>query len=139
MPLDPSYPRARIDAMIDRAGPFRVISDIAEVRALLESPASMMLPAIDPGSAAYVLFTSGSTGEPKGVTMPHRALYNMITWQNRRPSGAAGGSTLQFFPLSFDVSFQEIFSTLCGGGTLRLVSESTRKDLRALPTPANAP
>ena len=83
-------------------------------------------------SAAYVLFTSGSTGEPKGVTMPHRALANLITWQNRRPSGAVGGSTLQFFPLSFDVSFQEIFSTLCGGGTLRLVSETQRKDLAAL-------
>ena len=90
------------------------------------------LPAIDPESAAYVLFTSGSTGEPKGVTMPHRALTNVIAWQNRRPSGAVGGSTLQFVPLSFDVSFQEIFSTLCGGGTLRLVSETQRKDLPAL-------
>ena len=107
VPLDVSYPRARIDLMIDRARPFRVISDIAEVRALMEVPATTTLPAIDPESAAYVLFTSGSTGEPKGVTMPHRALHNLIAWQNRRPSGAVGGSTLQFFPLSFDVSFQE--------------------------------
>jgi len=132
VPLDPSYPHARIDAMIDRVQPFRVISDIAEARALMQVTATTTLPAIGPESAAYVLFTSGSTGEPKGVTMPHRALANLITWQNRRPSGAAGGSTLQFFPLSFDVSFQEIFSTLCGGGTLRLVSESPRKDLRRL-------
>ena len=132
VPLDVGYPRARIDLMIDRARPFRVISDIAEVRALLEVPATTTLPAIDPESAAYVLFTSGSTGEPKGVTMPHRALHNVIAWQNRRPSGAVGGSTLQFFPLSFDVSFQEVFSTLCGGGTLRLVSGTQRKDLRAL-------
>ena len=132
VPLDPSYPRARIDAMIDRAQPFRVISDIAEVRALLEAPATTILPAIDPDSAAYVLFTSGSTGEPKGVTMPHRALHNLIAWQNRRPSGAVGRSTLQFFPLSFDVSFQEVFSTLCGGGALRLLSEAQRKDLSAL-------
>ncbi len=132
VPLDVSYPRARIDLMIDRARPFRVISDMAEVRALMEVPATTTLPAIDPESAAYVLFTSGSTGEPKGVTMPHRALHNLIAWQNRRPSGAVGGSTLQFFPLSFDVSFQEVFSTLCGGGTLRLVSETQRKDLRAL-------
>ena len=132
VPLDPSYPRARIDAIIDRVRPFRVISDLAEARALMQVTATTTLPAIGPETAAYVLFTSGSTGEPKGVTMPHRALANLITWQNRRPSGAAGGSTLQFFPLSFDVSFQEIFSTLCGGGTLRLVSESPRKDLRRL-------
>lgn len=132
VPLDTSHPRERIDLMIDRARPFRVISDIAEVRALLEDPAITTLPAIDPESAAYVLFTSGSTGEPKGVTMPHRALHNVIAWQNRRSSGAVGGSTLQFFPLSFDVSFQEVFSTLCGGGTLRLASDAQRKDARAL-------
>lgn len=132
VPMDVSYPRARIDLMVDRARPFRVISDIAEVRAMLEAPATTTLPAIDPESAAYVLFTSGSTGEPKGVMMPHRALHNLIAWQNRRLSGAVGGSTLQFFPLSFDVSFQEVFSTLCGGGTLRLVSDTQRKDLRTL-------
>ena len=132
VPLDPSYPHARIDAMINQVRPFRVISDIAEARALMQVTATTTLPAIDPESAAYVLFTLGSTGEPKGVAMPHRALANLITWQNRRPSGVAGGSTLQFFPLSFDVSFQEIFSTLCGGGTLRLVSEPPRKDLRRL-------
>jgi amino acid adenylation domain-containing protein len=132
VPLDPSYPQARIDAMIDRVRPFRIISSSAEARTLMQSTTTTTLPAIDPESAAYVLFTSGSTGEPKGVAMPHRALANLVTWQNRRSSGVAGGSTLQFFPLSFDVSFQEIFSTLCGGGTLRLVSESSRKDVRQL-------
>ena len=132
VPLDLSYPQARIDAMIQRAKPFRVISDTAEVRELLRTPELQLLPAIDPESAAYVLFTSGSTGEPKGVTMPHRALVNLVRWQNRQPSGAVGGSTLQFAPLSFDVSFQEIFSTLCGGGTLRLVTDAQRKDPAAL-------
>ncbi|ORW96736.1 non-ribosomal peptide synthetase [Mycobacterium sp. IEC1808] len=132
VPLDPSYPRARIDSMIDLARPFRIISDTTEVRELLNVPATRTLPAIAPDAPAYVLFTSGSTGEPKGVAMPHRVLHNLITWQNRRPSGAVGGSTLQFFPLSFDVSFQEIFSTLCGGGALRLLSGTQRKDLPGL-------
>ena len=131
VPLDPSYPPERIDAMLERVRPFRVISDIADVHALLAAPTTT-LPALDPEDAAYVLFTSGSTGEPKGVTMPHRALHNVIAWQNRRASGVVGGSTLQFLPLSFDVSFQEIFSTLCGGGTLRLVSDAQRKDPRVL-------
>ena len=133
VPLDVSYPHARIDAMMDRAQAVprhlrHRRSACTDAKRLRQRRCRRSTPK----SAAYVLFTSGSTGEPKGVTMPHRALANLIAWQNRRPSGAVGGSTLQFAPLSFDVSFQEIFSTLCGGGTLRLVSEAQRKDLPAL-------
>ncbi|WP_051854693.1 non-ribosomal peptide synthetase [Streptomyces sp. NRRL B-1347] len=87
---------------------------------------------IDPGHTAYVLFTSGSTGRPKGVAMPHRSLAHLVAWQLAASSGATGGSTLQYAPLSFDVSFQEIFSTLCGGGTLHLVGEAERHDMPAL-------
>jgi hypothetical protein len=87
----------------------------------------------EPESTAYVLFTSGSTGAPKGVAMPHRALANLIAWQNRAASGGSeGGDTLQYAPVSFDVSFQEIFSTLCAGNTLHLVSEAERRDFPGL-------
>ncbi|QEU90696.1 amino acid adenylation domain-containing protein [Streptomyces kanamyceticus] len=87
---------------------------------------------LDPASTAYILFTSGSTGRPKGVVMPHRSLANLIGWQIRATSAAAGGTTAQYAPLSFDVSFQEIYSTLCSGGTLRLVAEAERRDMPAL-------
>ena len=54
VPLDPSYPQARIDAMVNLVGPFGVISDVAEVRALIQGTATTMLPAIiRPESAAY--------------------------------------------------------------------------------------
>ncbi len=58
--------------------------------------------------------------------MPHRTLVNLISWQYRELG--PGGTTLQFAPLSFDVSFQEIFSTLCAGTMLVLVPETLRQD-----------
>ena len=80
---------------------------------------------------AYVIYTSGSTGKPKGVAMPHRPLVNLLAWQ--RESLAAGPKkTLQFASVSFDVSFQEIFSTLATGGELVLVTEEIRRDPSAL-------
>jgi len=80
---------------------------------------------------AYVIYTSGSTGNPKGVSMPHRALLNLVRWQ---VAGARNprAKTLQFASLNFDVSFQETFSTWCAGGALVLVSEEMRRDPFAL-------
>ena len=81
---------------------------------------------------AYVIYTSGSTGEPKGVAMTQGALSNLITWQLEDAAHFPPAKTLQFASLSFDVSFQEMFSTWGSGGTLVLVSEEVRRDARAL-------
>jgi len=81
---------------------------------------------------AYVLFTSGSTGEPKGVQMPHRALCNLIDWQLGESAVTEKERTLQFAPVSFDVHFQEIFSTWCAGGELHLINDELRLNARSL-------
>ncbi len=81
---------------------------------------------------AYVIYTSGSTGRPKGVAMGHKPLTNLIAWHLRDNALSRAAKTLQFAPLSFDVSFQEMFSTWCSGGTLALVSSETRRDAFAL-------
>ncbi|OHX11610.1 non-ribosomal peptide synthetase [Chromobacterium sphagni] len=85
-----------------------------------------------PQDLAYLIYTSGSTGTPKGVRMPHRALVNLLAWQMRDQGDYAGRRTLQFSPLSFDVSFQEIFSTLASGGELVLIPNRLRLDPLAL-------
>lgn len=81
---------------------------------------------------AYLTYTSGSTGQPKAVAMHHRPLVNLINFQISSSTANPRPRTLQFASLSFDVSFQEIFSTWCTGGTLVLIPDEVRKDSREL-------
>src|SRR5690606_5873192 len=81
---------------------------------------------------AYLIYTSGSTGQPKGVAMEHGPLRRLIQWQLTASQQGTGNRTLQFSPLSFDVSFQEIFATLCSGGTLVTIDNDRRLDGRRL-------
>jgi amino acid adenylation domain-containing protein len=85
-----------------------------------------------PYRPAYVIFTSGSTGKPKGVVMEHRPLCNLISWQIETTLSSKTARTLQFASLGFDVSFQELFSTWCSGGTLVLLPTEVRRDPTAL-------
>jgi amino acid adenylation domain-containing protein/thioester reductase-like protein len=145
VPLDTAYPMARVTAILRDANVRLILSasDLAErlsaidvpvvclhelQNAILAEDARPPVLKTSPDDLAYVLYTSGSTGTPKGVAMPHRALCNLIAWQLRASGQTGSGRTLQFSPISFDVSFQEIFSTWCAGGTLVLISEETRRD-----------
>lgn len=144
LPLDPAYPAQRLREIIDNSGTLTVVatdSDKALFAGLgmqvIDDQAGDQLPGQTirhQGSLAYVLYTSGSTGRPKGVCMGHAPLLNLLEWQAGQSIAGVGTPTLQLAPLSFDVSFQEIFATLGTGGTLVLVDETTRLDLNALLT-----
>jgi amino acid adenylation domain-containing protein len=141
LPIDPSYPADRIAAMLEDARPPLVISDQAHQHIFSTTSATPLLidqldlsrgPLLNAPCPAtldhlcYVLFTSGSTGRPKGVAMHHGPLVNLIQWQLRTSVLGPGDRTLQFAPISFDVSFQELFTTFAQGGTLVLITDEDR-------------
>lgn len=147
LPLDASYPQDRIAYMLETARTPLILTEealretlpdtgirVATLEALSLQMAKHPAQAPDPVATGddplYVLFTSGSTGRPKGVTMPHRGLVNLVSGELAALDPMAA-RTVQFTPISFDVSCQEIFTTLCGGGMLVMVSEAMRRDPEA--------
>jgi len=145
LPLDPQYPPERLAFMLADARPAVVLAHASTVVQLAQvevpivrvdaaggrlSAERLDAPtrAASPDDLAYIIYTSGSTGRPKGVAMVHRALINLLDWQGHASSCGLGDKTLQLAPLSFDVSFQEMFSTWASGGTLVLTDEETRAD-----------
>ena len=144
VPMDPSYPADRLRFMAEDAqAPLivtqvRLSAGLAATGARLltiddcaaawrESAADLGLD-VDLQTRCYVLYTSGSTGQPKGAALPHAMLTNLVQWQLTESSLPAGARTLQFSPLSFDVSFDELFSTWAAGGTVVMVTDEVRKD-----------
>lgn len=147
MPIDPSYPSARRSLMVQDAAVRLLILPSADadgfsnpdypvpVLALdgFGQPARSDAPpnVTDPAHIAWVLYTSGSTGQPKGIAMPHRGLVNQIQWQAAQGAGG-GGRTLQWSALIFDVCYQETLSTLAVGAPLVLITEDVRHDFERL-------
>jgi amino acid adenylation domain-containing protein len=149
LPLDPEYPAERLAFMLEDARARVLLTEQSLIARLPEHGAHVVCldadwQSIEEAGAhtpernisslnpAYVVYTSGSTGRPKGVVMSHRAAVNLITYQMRSSGAAREARTLQFASLSFDVSFQEIFSTWAAGGTLVLLREDERRDGSAL-------
>lgn len=150
VPLDNSYPKRRLDHMLADSGADRLLcrSSLADVITIPDGCTLEVLDDVVSGTtsteqpepaakvseedAVYVTYTSGSTGWPKGVVMPHRAITNLINWQVADSGSTVGWNTLQLWPFSVDVAFMEIFSTWASGGTVVLVTEETRKDWATL-------
>ncbi|SRX94672.1 Phenyloxazoline synthase MbtB (phenyloxazoline synthetase) [Mycobacterium tuberculosis H37Rv] [Mycobacterium shimoidei] len=84
--------------------------------------------ATDPGDVAYVLFTSGSTGEPKGVEVTHDAAMNTVEFITRHFEIGPDDRCLALSTLECDMSVLDIFATLRAGGAIVVVDEERRRD-----------
>ena len=138
LPIDPSYPAARISYLLEDSRATMLISShslVAELdipdhinitridaeRGLIgKQPIQAPALAPEPHHLAYVIYTSGSTGNPKGVMIEHKSVVNLALSQAASLRLIPGMRTLQFAAFGFDASCYEIFNTLLSGGSLVL-------------------
>jgi amino acid adenylation domain-containing protein len=138
VPLDPGGPRMRIADVLEDAAPQLVLTLHAhaglvggEVLCLDQESAaiaSMAEPA-EGAELAYVIYTSGSTGRPNGVMIGREALAHFVAAASVRYQISATDRVLQFAPLHFDASVEEIFLPLCAGATLVLRNDAMIESL----------
>lgn len=130
VPLDPEWPAARVKRVADDAKVARIVT-AADVDVLLALGQSTAPIRPTPDQLAYVLYTSGSTGMPKGVRIPHRALATYVRWA--RETYGEGLTFPLFSQLTFDLTVTSVFVPLCSRGTIRSYPRSNAKtDLAVL-------
>ncbi|WP_224360632.1 non-ribosomal peptide synthetase [Hyalangium versicolor] len=136
VPLDPAYPQERLDVMLEQAAPLVILTDSrleakitlswaqlvhldALDELLVNEPSSPPHPRTEPDNLAYIMFTSGSTGEPRGVPVSHRNVVRLV-----KDTGFARFDAtetfLQYASISFDASTLELWAPLLNGGRLAL-------------------
>ncbi|WP_368670040.1 amino acid adenylation domain-containing protein [Chitinophaga sp. GbtcB8] len=118
VPVDPDYPQERIDYIVeDSKCKVLVDEDLLEAfhKAAQQYPASNLSTIPQPGDLAYIIYTSGSTCNPKGVMIGHLSLVNLALGVIRQYNVTEKDRILQFASLSFDMSVEETFPFLLKG------------------------
>jgi amino acid adenylation domain-containing protein/FkbM family methyltransferase len=141
VPIDPTYPQERIEYMLSDANvKCLLLNDPSDStlsvpivtekdwEAIEQHPSSNPQSVICPQNLAYVLYTSGTTGTPKGVLLEHRGIVNRLAWQWQAYGFTNEDVIFQKTPYVFDVSAWELFMPLCFGGSLVMCRAEVASD-----------
>ena len=149
VPLDPSYPAARLAFMLEDAKVSLLIAQERTVSKVIETPASVIVVdrdwhaiaresagnphrATKPMNLVYVVYTSGSTGQPKGVAVEHRQVTNYLHGILELLKLPRNASFATVSTIAADLGNTVVFTSLCGGGALHVISEERSGDADAL-------
>jgi amino acid adenylation domain-containing protein/non-ribosomal peptide synthase protein (TIGR01720 family) len=141
--LDPKHPESRLRSIISRTGSRVMLSSLTHHHlcsrlvetAIAVGPSTTLtqdnierraLPSIEPTSAMYVVFTSGSTGVPKGVVVSHRAMATNISYQAAQLGFRSDSKVFDFTSYVFDIFMCDSTVTLATGGCICVPEESER-------------
>lgn len=121
VPAEPALPSHRIEYMMRNAGVKLVIDD--EYCQDLPDSAPDFEDKSSPSGIAYILYTSGTTGRPKGVIVENHSVANYARAFEKEMKIGPGDVMLQYSICSFDIFVEEVFATLLNGGALAIPSK----------------
>ncbi len=140
VPLDSTLPQQRLAYMLRDASAKVLVTDEALLASFdsdrptavridadwptieIETAANLDTP-VAPSNLAYVMYTSGSTGQPKGVMILHSGLVNYLSWAKDKYAAGSGGAVPVHSSIAFDLTVTALYAPLVAGGRIEMLRE----------------
>ncbi|KAF2474324.1 amino acid adenylation [Lindgomyces ingoldianus] len=143
--FDPNHPISRLEGLVEQTGSTIILAAPQNMHLFTNTPNVEHVVGIDadfvsslpvvsgvpnstvsPENSCFIVFTSGTTGKPKGIILEHRNLRTCCTSMGEVLGFGPNTRALQFAAYNFDVSLQDILTTLQMGGTICVISDEER-------------